>query len=76
MILLDFTGEPSERYSFASQVFAKEERSRQQVKRRVEASMRNASTEAKRKEWVSWLDREAVELVKGRLNVPRSHSLQ
>ena len=49
------------------------------LKRRVEVSMRNLSREdrdafnrAKQKEWTSWLDKEAVELVKDRLKVPRS----
>ena len=44
--------------------------------------MRNLSREdrdpfnrAKQKEWTSWLDKEAVELVKNRLKVPRSHIL-
>ena len=52
-------------------------------KRRVEVSMRNltrkdrdAFTRAKQKEWASWLDKEAVELVKDRLKVPRSHILR
>ena len=31
---------------------------------------------AKQKEWASWLDKEAVELVKDRLKVPRSHILR
>ena len=42
--------------------------------------MRNLSREdpdvfnrAKQKEWTSWLDKEASELVKDRLKVPRSH---
>ena len=50
------------------------------LKRRVEGSMRNLSREdpdvfnrAKQKEWTSWLDKEASELVKDRLKVPRSH---
>ena len=50
------------------------------LKRRVEVSMRNLSRDdrdafnrAKHKEWTSWLDKEAVELVKDRLKVPRSH---
>ena len=34
------------------------------------------SIEQNRKEWASWLDKEAVELVKDRLNVPRSHILR
>ena len=53
------------------------------LKRRVEVSMRNltredrdAFTRAKQKEWASWLDKEAVELVKDRLKVPRSHILR
>ena len=53
------------------------------LKRRVEVSMRNLSREdrdafnrAKQKEWTSWLDKEAVELVKDRLKVPRSHILR
>ena len=53
------------------------------LKRRVEVSMRNltcedrdACTAAKHKEWASWLDKEAVELVKDRLKVPRSHILR
>ena len=50
------------------------------LKRRVEVSMRKSSREdrdafnrAKQKEWTSWLDKGAVELVKDRLKVPRSH---
>ena len=50
------------------------------LKRRVEVSLRTltredrgAFTGAKQKEWASWLDKEAVELVKGRKKVPRSH---
>ena len=53
------------------------------LKRRVEVSVRNltssdrdAFTEAKRKELASWLDKEAVQLVKDRLKVPRSHILR
>ena len=53
------------------------------LKRRVEVSMRNLSRDgrdafnrAKKKEWTSWLDKEAVELVKDRLKVPRSHILR
>ena len=53
------------------------------LKRRVEVSMRNltrddrdAFTRAKQKEWASWLDKEAVELVKDRLKVPRCHILR
>ena len=53
------------------------------LRRRVELSMRNltredrdAFTRAKQKEWASWLDKEAVELVKDRLKVPRSHILR
>ena len=53
------------------------------LKRRVEVSMRNltredrdAFTAAKQKEWASWLDQEAVELVKDRLKAPRSHILR
>ena len=53
------------------------------LKRRVEVSMRDLSREdrdafdrAKQKEWTSWLDKEAVELVKDRLKVPRSHILR
>ena len=49
----------------------------------VEVSMRNltcedrdAVTRAKQKEWASWLDKEAGELVKDRLKVPRSHILR
>ena len=34
---------------------------------------RDAFTRAKQKEWASWLEKEAVELVKDRLKVPRSH---
>ena len=34
---------------------------------------RDAFNRAKQKEWTSWLDKEAVELVKDRLKVPRSH---
>ena len=53
------------------------------LKRRVEVSMRNltredrdAFTPAKQKEWASWLDKEAVELVKDRLKVPQSRILR
>ena len=53
------------------------------LKRRVEVSMRDMSREdrdafirAKQKEWASWLDKEAVALVKDRLKVPRSHILR
>ena len=53
------------------------------LQRRVEVSMRDLSREdreafnrAKQKEWTAWLDKEAVELVKDRLNVPRSHILR
>ena len=53
------------------------------LKRRVEVSLRNltcedrdAFTSAKQKEWASWLDKEAVELVKDRLKIPRSHILR
>ena len=52
------------------------------LKRRVDVSLRtltregrNAFTAANRKEWASWLDKEAVELLKDRLKVPRSHIL-
>ena len=52
------------------------------MKRRVEVSMRNLTREdgdvftaAKQKEWASWLDKEAVELVKNSLKVPRSRIL-
>ena len=52
-------------------------------KRRVDVSMRDLSREdrdafnrAKQKEWASWLDKEAVGLVKDRLKVPRSHILR
>ena len=37
---------------------------------------RDAFNRAKQKEWTSWLDKEAVELVKDRLKVPRSHILR
>ena len=37
---------------------------------------RDAITRAKLEEWASWLDKEAVELVKDRLKVPRSHILR
>ena len=53
------------------------------LKRRVEVSRRNLSREdrdalnrAKQKEWTLWLDKEAVELVKDRLKVPRSRILR
>ena len=53
------------------------------LKRRVEVSMRNLSRKdrdafnrAKQKEWASWLDKEAVELVNDRLKVPRSNILR
>ena len=53
------------------------------LKRRVKVSMRNLSREdrdafnrAKQKEWTSWLDKEAVELVKDRFKIPRSHILR
>ena len=53
------------------------------LKRRVEVSMRNLSHEdrdalnrTKQKEWASWLDKEAVELVKDLFKVPRSHILR
>ena len=53
------------------------------LKRRVEVSMRDLSREdrdafnrAKQKEWTSVLDKGAVELVKDRLKVPRSHILR
>ena len=36
---------------------------------------RDAFTRSKQKEWASWLDKEAVELVKDRLKVPRSHNV-
>ena len=36
---------------------------------------RDAFNRAKQKEWTSWLDKEAVELVKDRLKVPRSYIL-
>ena len=52
------------------------------LKRPAEVSMRNltredrdAFTRAKQKESASWLDKEAVELVKDRLKVQRSHIL-
>ena len=37
---------------------------------------RDAFTRAKLKEWASWLDKEAVEMVKDRLKVLRSHILR
>ena len=37
---------------------------------------RDAFNRAKQKEWTSWLDKEALELVKDRLKVPRSHILR
>ena len=37
---------------------------------------RDAVNRAKQKEWTSWLDQEAVELVWDRLKVPRSHILR
>ena len=53
------------------------------LKRRVEVSTRNltregraAFTAPKQQVWASWLDREAVELVKDRLKVTRSHILR
>ena len=53
------------------------------LKRRVEMSRRNltredrdAFTAAKQKDWASWLDKEAMELVKDWLTVPRSHILR
>lgn len=53
------------------------------VKRRVEVSMRDLTTadreafdRAKSKEWASWLDKEAEELVIGKLNIPRNHTLK
>ena len=53
------------------------------LKRRVEVSVRDLSREgrdafnrAKQKEWASWLDKEAVELVKDRLKDPRNHILR
>ena len=53
------------------------------LKGRLEVSMRNLSREdrdafnrAKQKEWTSWLDKEAVELVNDRSKVPRSYILQ
>ena len=52
------------------------------LKRRVEVSMRNltredrdAFTRAKQKDWASCLDKEAEEMVKDRLKVPRGHIL-
>ena len=51
------------------------------LKRRVDVSMRNLSRDdrdafnrAKQKEWTSWLDKEAVELVKDRLKVREATS--
>ena len=37
---------------------------------------RDAFNRAKQKEWTSWLDKEAVELVKDRLRVPRNDILR
>ena len=37
---------------------------------------RDAFNAAKHKEWASWLDKEAVELLKDRLKVTRSHTLR
>ena len=64
-------------------VFTQDRDRARPLKRRVEVSMRNLTredrdpfTRAKQKEWASWLDKEAVELVKDRLKVPRSHILR
>ena len=48
------------------------------LKRRVKCQCdeRDAFNRAKQKEWTSWLDKEAVELVKDRLKVQRSHILR
>ena len=43
---------------------------------RVSDGSEHAFNRANQKEWASWLDEEAVELVKDRLKVPRSHILR
>ena len=86
-ILLDFFAEPgltADSNSYVTQVFSAERYgSRKQLKKRVEVSLRELSRDdraafdaAKAKEWQSWLDKEAVEIVKNRLNIPRTHILR
>ena len=53
------------------------------MKPRIEVIVRQLNREdrerfikAKAKEWTSWLDKEAVEIVKNTVGIPRSHILK
>ena len=88
-ILIDFFASPgsqdccTDSRAPEAHVYTQERNLSRPLKRRVEVSMRtltredrDAFTTAKQKEWASWLDKEAVELVKYYLKVPRSHILR
>ena len=87
-ILIDLFASPGSEHCEDSRVpeahvYTKDRDRFRPLKRRVEVSMRNLSCEdrdafnrAKQKEWTSWLEKEAVELVNDRLKVPRSYILR
>ena len=84
-VLTDFYAQPRDdgkRVSYVSEAFHTT-KEKHKVKRRIEVSVRQLSREgrerfvtAKAKEWTSRLDKEAVEIVKNKAGIPRSHILK
>ena len=87
-IMTDFYAQPRNdgmETSYVTETYhaATKERHHNKMKRRLEVSVRQLSREdrerfilAKAKEWTSWLDKEAVEIVKNKAGIPRSHILK
>ena len=86
-ILLDCFAEPrdgGEAVSYVTESFeATGVPNKKNLKRRIEVKTRQLTLDdrhlfdaAKRKEWHSWLEKEAVEVVKARSKISRSHILK
>ena len=84
-IMTDFFAEPrsnGDGPSFVSEIYHAGA-DKKKMKRRIEVSVRQLNREdrtlfvkAKAKEWTSWLDKGAVEIVKNKTGIPRTHILK
>ena len=86
-ILIDFYAEPrdeGESISYVTEVFnTSAPKGKKNTKRKIEVKVRDLTMEdrklfdlAKKKEWTSWLEKDAIELVKSSTKVSRSHILK
>ena len=87
-IMTDFYAQPRNNgteTSYVTEAYATETKEKRQnkMKRRLEVSVRQLTREdrerfikAKGKEWTSWLDKKAVEIIKNKSGIPRTHILR